>query len=555
MSSKVLVIDGQDRGHFFLSIDGNRLVVGDSPTHAEALLKDLHIKRIRCELEVEEGTVVVCDPATVAMFPDQQLLPGNLVQLGHADLRLEELFEEAPVEEELVAPDAGPMMAPTPAAAPPAARSPAGAVGLPKQLRIVSGADLGKTFAVPQEGTVSVGKSQRHSEIVLHDLAVSRIHCDLQVNGDSILVSHVEGPEGTIVNGVRITEPIELKVGDTIRVGATSLQLEAVKAKVKEEEVPEVEIEEFEEVDAEEVEVEDAGAEDTGPAYSRADELLKMEGKELGHYRLGAVLGQGQEGVVYRAEDLKTKQTVALKLLGADFPASNGELQQFAQTLKLTNGLKHPNLVGLQGAGKSGGYCFLARDYVEGQSVAGLVKQCKQEGQFKWKRAGRIAVHLARVLVFLKQQKIVHGNITPANVLIREADKMTLLADTKLLDALAGSKLVELITPRKQAAEWPYMAPELLEPGRSGDFGSDLYAMGAVLYHLLTGEAPYSGKSPAQIKDAKLTKPSKLQPNIPSEFETVVGRLLAKNTADRFASAAEVLAEVEAIAKQYEIKL
>src|SRR5438105_565565 len=80
------------------------------------------------------------------------------------------------------------------------------------------GTDLGKTFIVPGVGTVCLGKSQQRAEIVLHDLSVSRVHCELQPEGDRVLITHVEGAEGTLVNGVRITGQQELRPGDSVRV-------------------------------------------------------------------------------------------------------------------------------------------------------------------------------------------------------------------------------------------------------------------------------------------------------------------------------------------------
>ena len=217
--------------------------------------------------------------------------------------------------------------------------------------------------------------------------------------------------------------------------------------------------------------------------------------------------------------------------------------------MKAANSLRHANLVGLHGAGKNAGYCWLARDYVEGKNLAQLIQQCKEEGQFKWKRAGRLAVHLARALVFLHEHKITHGNITPANVLFSEADKVFRLADVTLADALAGSQLQGLASERKRSAESPFRAPEQLDGKGPVEQRTDLYGLGAVVYALLTGEPPSRGEND------KLIKPSKLQPNIPAAFESVVLRLLAKAPADRYASTSAVLAEVEPIAKEHDIKV
>src|SRR5262245_56117722 len=163
MASKVLIIDGDDQGHFFLMVDGRTLYVGDDPTHADSVLTDLQIKRIHCELEVEDGASGNGEPPS-AEGVCRDLLAGGAVQLGHAHLHMEEIVSQDDVELDTLAPLPDPATAPEQAAP---TSTPGGPI-LRKHLRVIDGPDLGLTFIVPQTGTVCVGKSHKHAEIVLH---------------------------------------------------------------------------------------------------------------------------------------------------------------------------------------------------------------------------------------------------------------------------------------------------------------------------------------------------------------------------------------------------
>src|SRR5262249_28267775 len=162
--------------------------------------------------------------------------------------------------------------------------------------------------------------------------------------------------------------------------------------------------------------------------------------------------------------------------------------QRFVLTHRVAPQLHHNNLLTIYGAGRTGAYCWLAREHVEGESLAGLVARLKDGGKFTWSPAARVAGHLARALAVFHEHKIVHGNITPKNVLIRSSDKLTKLADLMLAKALEGSKLELAIAEKKLRVELPYMAPEQTRSETLVDHLTDLYSVGAVVYLLLVGQ-------------------------------------------------------------------
>lgn len=592
MAKRLLLIDAGDQGRFFLSVQAGTLTLGGASENAEAVLRGLSISRIHCEIEVEEDLVVVGSPeTTTGKAPDNppfrhELHTGQAVHVGHANLCLEGA-RAAPGSETAAV-----------------AASPASPPGrLIKRLLVIDGADQGRSFSLPESGTLTIGKSHKCSDIILHDLYVSRVHCQLQIEGDKVVVIHMEGDNGTLINGQRIAEQ-ELRLGEVLRVGNEHLRLEtafvedsspiaeteedtATIAIAGEEDIIEVVEEEgdsegieedyglevIEEEDGVEVIEEETEVLAAEPAEELAepsedpyclphpsvDQLATLENQVLGRYQIGPLLGRGQSGLVFRAQDLKTNQCVALKVLSPDFPSSDAELQRFVRALKVTPNLQHPHLLTIHGAGKSGPYCWIAREYVEGESLTRLVHKLKAAGKLEWTCACRLAIQLGKALHFLHSHRVTHGNITPRNILVRHSDKLTKLADLMLNRALDRSRLQKAILGKKLLAELPYLAPDQTDPHASVAPHVDLYALGTVLYASLTAQPPFLGASPKEIltriREGKVVKPSKLQPGIPPFFEGAILKMMARRPEDRFQTAEEMLAVVEPIAEEHGIEV
>src|SRR4051812_31895638 len=300
MAKKLLVIDRDEKGRFFLSIDGATVTLGTSPAHPEAVLRDLQISRLRCEVEVD-GDVSVSPVTGGKVGPRQDLRHGLGVRIGQSRFRVEAAGqqEEEPAAEGLE--DAPPILADLAAGgtAGAAAAAPAVLGPLAKQLRVVDGADQGRCFRLPEAGSTPLGKSSKHADIVLHDLYVSRVHCLLDMQGDKVLITHIEGPSGTLINGRRIAQQQELRMGDVLRVGNSHLRLEPASAGGAngKDEAAEDDVEVVEE-EAEAVEVVDEGKkadEDdaSGLTAEQVEQIARMEGEVLGHYRIGTLLGRG----------------------------------------------------------------------------------------------------------------------------------------------------------------------------------------------------------------------------------------------------------------------
>ncbi len=291
-----------------------------------------------------------------------------------------------------------------------------------------------------------------------------------------------------------------------------------------------------------------------------AKRFKELTGHALGVYEIGPVLGQGQHGVTFRARDGKSGQTVALRILSPEFPRNDEETHHFTQAVGNALALRHPNLVALYGAGKTAPYCWMAQEFIDGRSLAQVLQELEKAPKASWQMGVRVAYHIGQALEFTRLHRIIHGNVTPANILIRASDQTALLNDLRLVKALKGSRLQQSVVDQKVFAERAYLAPEQVDGGKSYvDFLCDLYGLGAVVYHLITGQPLFPSdtlkEAIAEIRDGTPIRPRKIQKAIPRELEFVVMRMLAKRQEDRYQSPTDVLADLRPIVKAHGIKV
>jgi serine/threonine protein kinase len=409
---------------------------------------------------------------------------------------------------------------------------------MPFVLRIVSGPHKGRCLLVEEGAPLLLGRS-RHAETRLEDPGVSRVHCEIELEDGQVVVTDLDSAGGTFVNGQRITESV-LRPGDVLRIGESQMRLHATGVETSED-APTV--------------VPDATPQ--LPQLS-AERLHEMAGKVLSHYRVGSVVARGQSGIVFQASDFKDDRTVALKVL---WPGSfsNAEMRRFVRTVKTLVPLKHPNLVQFRGAGKTGPYCWVAMEYVEGENLEKIIERVGVAGMLDWKIAFRVAVDLARALEYAHAQGIIHRNLTPRNVLVQTDDRVTKLGDLMLAKALEGRLAEQITRPGEILGDLRYMAPERTRGATDVDGRSDLYSLGALVYAVLTGRPPFDGASLVEkinkIRTEPPVPPRKYQMAIPDSCQAIVLKLLAKRPEDRFQTATELLRELQRAAKANGLKV
>lgn len=421
---------------------------------------------------------------------------------------------------------------------------------MPWRLLVVDGADRGQAYSLPLTGTVRIGNYGGKTDICLHDLYVAKDHCHLHVADGKILVTAQASASGTLVNGSKVST-VELKPGDVIRAGNSFLRLEqaaddtavdAAAAPTAVSDVPSA----------------NGAAAAAAPEVSGVlphlptDRLRELSNHILGHYKIGPALAPGPVGTTFRAKDLKTESDVALKVLPTDFPADDAEVQRFVRVMRQFLAAQHPGLVGMKGVGKTGPYVWVAAELVGGDSLAVTVRDPRSQKKRRWQPALRVARHLGRTLDFLHRRHLVHGSVTPANVMVAGDDGPPRLKDCGLWDALAGSALLRHAVGKQALVELPYLSPEHVDADQTVDDLSDQYCLGAVLYALLTGRPPCEGGSPAEtvdmIQEAVPLRAKDACPGLPDGFQAVILRMLAKHPEDRYPAPSAMLADLDAVA-------
>jgi serine/threonine protein kinase len=399
-----------------------------------------------------------------------------------------------------------------------------------KQFVVIEGPEQGRVFPLAN-GALVIGSSNKNTDICLNDPYVSRLHCKIEVSDDRVVVNDLKNSKGTFVNGTQVTRH-DLHAGDVLRVGNSQLRFEAEANAVP------------------------ANAE--GVVYQPPTWLEQLPGQTIGPYQVGGIIGAGRHGVVFKATGSRSGQVVALKVLAPDFPADDAELQQFIRVVKPALPLRHPHLVALHGAGRAGPFCWLAGDYVEGQTAAHLARRARgddnedeEEEATDWRIAFRLAMHVARALSFTHRNRLRHANITANNILWHESSGTAKLNDLVLAEAIGGSAMQRRVQEKKLLAELPYLAPEQMDENAFIDDLSDLYSLGVVTYEVLTGQLPYKGDTPEDtiqlIREGMPLRPTKHRTGIPADLERAVLKMMALRQEDRYSSAAELLSDLERI--------
>jgi serine/threonine protein kinase len=213
--------------------------------------------------------------------------------------------------------------------------------------------------------------------------------------------------------------------------------------------------------------------------------------------------------------------------------------------------IQHENIVRLYAAGKDGPHCWAAMEFVAGDSLADVIQEIGTAGMLDWQDAFRVAVHIGRALECATENKIIHRNVTPQNILRRAKDKVTKLGDLMLAKALEGSLAKQVTQPGQLIGDVPYMSPERTRQDPNTDGRSDIYELGATLYALLTGRPPFEENSlPVLIKkirEAEPEKPKTFHLAIPDRFQDVVMRMLAKRPDDRYRTASALIEELRRV--------
>jgi tetratricopeptide (TPR) repeat protein len=293
-----------------------------------------------------------------------------------------------------------------------------------------------------------------------------------------------------------------------------------------------------------------AEADEPGPRAGRADESdpLGLTGKRVGGYRVEGLVGSGGMGIVYQAHDPKLGRRVALKFLPSHLARRPEAEERFLREAQAASALEHSHIatvyeVGQVETGTAAGQRFITMAYYEGHT---LEERLDQEGSLPIEEAVGYAEQIADALARAHEAGIVHRDVKPANVMVTEAGTVKLL-DFGIAKAAAETRLTG---PEQALGTTAYMSPEQAR-GTDVDGRADLWALGVVLYEMLTGERPFGGERSAAVLHSIRHEPptplSEERRNLPSALEQAVHRCLQKEPEERYDSAEALLDDLRAL--------
>jgi streptogramin lyase len=259
-------------------------------------------------------------------------------------------------------------------------------------------------------------------------------------------------------------------------------------------------------------------------------------GTELAGFRIEDVAGRGGMGVVYRAFQPALERVVALKVIAPSLAEDEGFRLRFVRESKAAASIDHPNVIPIYSAGDEDGVLYLAMRYVDGDDLRTVIRH---EGPLEPRRAAHIVAQVASALDAAHAAGLVHRDVKPANVLLARGDH-AYLTDFGLTKQLGGESAT-------RSGHWVgtlgYVAPEQIR-GERVDARADVYALGCVLFHALTGHAPFSRENDTATLFAHINDPPPSVrdsvPSLPGAFDAVLGRALAKDPDERYQSAGDL---------------
>jgi serine/threonine protein kinase len=280
-----------------------------------------------------------------------------------------------------------------------------------------------------------------------------------------------------------------------------------------------------------------------------------LKGQQISHYEMLLLIGAGGMGEVYKARDTRLNRTVAIKVLPSQVAANPERKKRFQREAMAVSQLNHPHVCTLYDIGQHEGVDYFVMEYLEGETLA----QRLTRGPLRFEDALKVAVELGDALDKAHQQGVTHRDLKPGNVMLtRNGAKLLDFGLAKLKASLTPSESTMPAAADTTVAGMilgtlTYMAPEQLE-GKEADARTDIFALGAVLYEMLSGKKAFDGETQANlitaIMSSKPTPLSDLDPRTPPILDHVVQRCLAKDPEGRWHTAHDLVAELRWIAEK-----
>jgi serine/threonine-protein kinase len=276
---------------------------------------------------------------------------------------------------------------------------------------------------------------------------------------------------------------------------------------------------------------------------------------QLDRYEIRSQIGAGGMGEVYLAQDIRLERTVALKVLPADVAADRQRMQRFIQEAKAASGLNHPNILTVYEIGQARLTHFIATEYIDGKTL----RQILGARRIEMAEVLDLSSQIASALSAAHAAGIIHRDIKPENIMVRH-DGIVKVLDFGLaklsdrahpeqaVDAEAATAVLVQTEPGVVMGTAAYMSPEQAR-GKGVDARTDIFSLGAVIYEMLSGRAPFAGETAADIIGALIHKEpqplSNLVSNMPAELQHIVSKALRKDPDERYQTVKSLLVDLK----------
>lgn len=266
-----------------------------------------------------------------------------------------------------------------------------------------------------------------------------------------------------------------------------------------------------------------------------------------GRYQIEELLGQGGMSAVYRATDPNLRRVVAVKIIHPHLSSDQEFVRRFEEEAAAVAQLRHPNIIQVHDFSHDGSTYFIVFEFVPGESLQAWLKRLNESGrQMEYDEAANLAADIADALDYAHEQGLIHRDVKPANVMINVRGQ-PILMDFGIAKIVGGTQHTATGAVLGTAR---YMAPEQIR-GQRIDARSDIYSLGVMLFEMVSGRAPFEAESAMTLMMMHVQDPvpdlDQLRPDVPAGLSRVINKALAKDPAERFATAGELAAALRQI--------
>ncbi len=420
-------------------------------------------------------------------------------------------------------------------------------------LSVIEGPDAGSDFNLPDEGRRTAGRGSQ-ADFRLADAQTSRTHCAFEAAADGCFVRDLGSRNGTFLNGRKVDVPEYIHPGDRLLIGESLLIVVDPEERPKSQGIPL-------EAKSEDYYCLSCGHPTPGRCRRCGGQYL-CPPDGLPNLTIQKRLGRGGMGAVFLVLQGRLERPVAMKVAALSGQPEENVLKRFFREARVMAKIKHPNIVQIFDMGRAESapppdllypgespapVTFLLMEYVKGDT---LDMKVAEEGPLEFVDAVRIARDVASGLAYASEEGIVHRDIKPSNVMLGEGDAVKVM-DFGLAKCFENSGLSGITCSGTILGTPAFMSPEQIRDSVHADHRSDIYALGASLYFLLTGKPPFPGRDLAKtlrrVLDHQPAPVEDYRPDVPKPLRKIVKKCMEKDPARRYKDASVLEKQLQAV--------